>query len=198
MSPERTPAEAHLAEVEAEHAARCGSPHSLPEACRPKRSLTRSSARFVRSCASRLWVSCATKPTRPTPTWRFPPKQTHRSNCRCTGYPRKGIPSPPWSSAPGSPHASTITRRPPAGSSSADSARPGSGDRGYPRPGSRTGVGGAWCLLDAPASTLGYGGTSRGLRRADRKRDRERAGVVATRSLALEPVGARRTVTLAA
>ena len=35
-----------------------------------------------------------------------------------------------------------------------------------------------------PASTLGYGGASRGLRRAGRKRDRERAGVVRTGSLA--------------
>ena len=56
--------------------------------------------------------------------------------------------------------------------------------RGCTRPASRTGVGGAFRLLDAGATTPGYGGASRGLRRAGRKRDCERAGVVGAGSLA--------------
>jgi signal transduction histidine kinase len=97
------------------------SPHSSPGACLPKRSSTRSLTKSVCSWASKLRVFCATKPTRLPRSWRF---QRNGSSCRGTNCPRRGTASSAWFCAPGGPHASTITRRPPAGSTYAGCAKP--------------------------------------------------------------------------
>src|SRR5689334_23483836 len=65
----------------------------------------------LRSSASTLRLSRATKPTGLPLSWRFPPRETHELPGRETNCPRRGTTSPLWSCAPSGPHARSEERR---------------------------------------------------------------------------------------